>query len=139
MTSTLGTNCGMSTGRNGIISPSAFAVNQRDEARDLHDLAGALGARPGMKQQTFIAEGGKRQEPDGLPHAAAFSAGQGAKAGGIGYQEECAPTLKASESRYQHGAERPVPERPGWKNHGMYSGQNRYSSGTGAWASTAGV
>ena len=98
VTSTLGTNCGMSTGRNGIISPSAFAVNQRDEARDLHDLAGALGARPGMKQQTFIAEGGKRQEPDGLPHAAAFSAGQGAKAGGIGYQEECAPTLKASES-----------------------------------------
>ena len=75
VTSTLGTNCGMSTGRNGIISPSAFAVNQRDEARDLHDLAGALGARPGMKQQTFIAEGGKRQEPDGLPHAAAFSAG----------------------------------------------------------------
>ncbi len=49
VTSTLGTNCGMSTGRNGIISPSAFAVNQRDEARDLHDLAGALGARPGMK------------------------------------------------------------------------------------------
>ena len=98
VTSTLGTNCGMSTGRNGIISPSAFAVNQRDEARDLHDLAGALGAHPGMKQQTFIAEGGKRQEPDGLPHAAAFSAGPGAKAGGIGYQEECAPTLKASES-----------------------------------------
>ena len=25
-----------------------------------------------MKQQTFIAEGGKRQEPDGLPHAAAY-------------------------------------------------------------------
>ena len=36
-----------------------------------------------MKQQTFIA---------------AFSAGQGSKAGGIGCREECAPTLKASES-----------------------------------------
>ena len=29
---------------------------------------------------------------------AAFSAGQGSKAGGIGYQEECFPTLKAAES-----------------------------------------
>ena len=37
-----------------------------------------------MKQQTFIAAG--------------FSAGQGSRAGGIGYQEECAPTLKASDS-----------------------------------------
>ncbi|TWH59562.1 DNA (cytosine-5)-methyltransferase 1 [Desulfitobacterium sp. LBE] len=63
--------------------PVAFACNQRDEVRDLHDVAGAVQAQPGLKQQTFIA---------------AFSAGQGAKAGGIGYQEECAPTLKASES-----------------------------------------
>lgn len=65
-------------------TPTAFAANQRDEVRDLHDVAGALGAQPGMKQQTFIAAG--------------FSAGQGSKAGGIGYQEECAPTLKAAES-----------------------------------------
>lgn len=35
----------------------AFAANQRDEVRDLHDVAGALGAQPGMKQQTFVAEG----------------------------------------------------------------------------------
>ena len=34
----------------------AFAANQRDEVRDLHDIAGALGAQPGMKQQTFIAQ-----------------------------------------------------------------------------------
>ncbi|WP_396327524.1 DNA cytosine methyltransferase [Hydrogenoanaerobacterium sp.] len=34
----------------------AFAANQRDEVRDLHDVAGALGAQPGMKQQTFVAE-----------------------------------------------------------------------------------
>ena len=51
---TLGKNCGMSTGRNGVI---AFAANQRDEVRDLHDVAGALGAQPGMKQQTFVAAG----------------------------------------------------------------------------------
>lgn len=62
----------------------AFACNQRDEVRDLHDVSGAIQAQPGMKQQTFIAS--------------AFSAGQGERAGGIGHQEECAPTLKASES-----------------------------------------
>lgn len=65
------------------LHPTAFAANQRDEIRDLNDVAGALSAQPGMKQQTFIA---------------GFSAGQGSKAGGIGYQKECAPTLKASES-----------------------------------------
>ena len=57
LSATLGVNCGMSTGRNGVIAPMAFAANQRDEVRDLHDVAGALGAQPGMKQQTFIAEG----------------------------------------------------------------------------------
>ena len=81
---TLGVNCGMSTGRNGLVQPIAFAANQRDEVRDLHGVAGAIQAQPGMKQQTFIAAG--------------FSAGQGSKAGGIGYQEECAPTLKAADS-----------------------------------------
>ena len=33
---------------------TAFAANQRDEVRDLHDVAGALSAQPGMKQQTFV-------------------------------------------------------------------------------------
>ena len=65
-------------GYNGVM---AFAANQRDEVRDLHDVAGALGAQPGMKQQTFVA---------------GFSAGAGAKAGGIGYNESVAPTLKGS-------------------------------------------
>ena len=101
--------------------PIAFAANQRDEVRDLHDIAGALGAQPGMKQQTFIAEGvvtkgngdcfltyeqhtslstGGGQAGQGYPCVltAAFSAGQGAKAGGIGYSEELSPTLKAAES-----------------------------------------
>lgn len=147
----------------------AFVCNQRDEVRDLNNVAGAIQAQPGMKQQTFIADfsdqndsncltpwdtqqerifteesvaptlagadgGGGRnqgglvfstgivtkgngdcfltpgqhtslssgggQAGQGYPCVltAAFSAGQGAKAGGIGYQEECAPTLKASES-----------------------------------------
>lgn len=77
---TLGVNCGMSTGRNGVI---AFAANQRDEVRDLHDVAGALNAQPGIKQQTFVA---------------GFSAGAGASAGSIGYHESVAPTLKAGAS-----------------------------------------
>ena len=59
----------------------AFAANQRDEVRELHDVAGALGSQPGMKQQTFIA---------------GFSAGAGSSAGSIGYGEGLAPTLKGS-------------------------------------------
>ena len=65
---------------NGVI---AFAANQRDEVRDLHDVAGALNAQPGIKQQTFVA---------------GFSAGAGASAGSIGYHESVAPTLKAGAS-----------------------------------------
>lgn len=118
---TLGVNCGMSTGRYGLIQPIAFAANQRDEVRDLHDVAGALGAQPGMKQQTFIAEGvvakgngdcfltperhtslsaGGGQAGQGYPCVltAGFSAGAGASAGSIGYGEELAPALKGSAS-----------------------------------------
>ena len=65
-------------GYNGVM---AFAANQRDEVCDLHDVAGALQAQPGIKQQTFVA---------------GFSAGAGASAGGIGYNESVAPTLKGS-------------------------------------------
>ena len=69
--------------KNPSDEPVAFAQNQRDEVRDLHNIAGALGAQPGMKQQTFVAS---------------FSAGAGATAGTIGYAEEVAPTLKGSPS-----------------------------------------
>ena len=70
-------------GCNGLSQPIAFAANQRDEVRDLHDVAGALAGQPGMKQQTFVAAG--------------FCAESSKNARGIGYQEECAPTLKAVE------------------------------------------
>ena len=86
---TLGVNCGMSTGRNGVM---AFAANQRDEVRDLHDVAGALGAQPGMKRQTFIA--------------AAFSAGQGSKAGSIGCQDDLAYTLTATDRHAVYSRQR---------------------------------
>lgn len=61
----------------------AFAENQRNEVRDLQDRSGALCSSRGGKQQTYIAS---------------FSAGAGARAGTIGYGEECAPTLKAMPS-----------------------------------------
>lgn len=34
----------------------AFAQNQRNEVRDLGDLAGALAAEPGVHQQTYVAK-----------------------------------------------------------------------------------
>ena len=52
---TLGVNCGMSTGRNGVLKLMAFTQNQRDEVRDLQDVAGALCTSPGTKQQTYVA------------------------------------------------------------------------------------
>ncbi len=105
-------------------SVTAFAANQRDEVRDLRDVAGALSAQPGMKQQTFVADclnpwdtqqarvftpkgtaptltgadGGGGRNPGGLVFAAGFCAGAGPSAGSIGYQAEVAPTLKAAAS-----------------------------------------
>lgn len=67
----------------------AFAQNQRDEVRDLHDVAGSLAAEPGMKQQTFVA---------------GFSFGQSEKARSLGYQEEVSPTLRGGEG----GNQKPV-------------------------------
>ena len=40
----------------GRVSPTLRAESQRDEVRDLHGVAGALAAEPGMKQQTFLAK-----------------------------------------------------------------------------------
>ena len=102
----------------------AFAANQRDEVRDLHDLSAALSAQPGMKQQTFIAnclnpwdtqqsrvftpegtaptlasaDGGGGRNPGGLVYTAGFSAGAGSSARSLGYQEEVSPTLKAGSN-----------------------------------------
>ena len=99
---------------------TAFAANQRDEVRDLRDIAASLTAQPSMKQQTFVAgvtakgngdcflseerhtslSGGGGMAGQGYPCilTAGFSAEAGAKAGSIGYHEEVAPTLKGSSS-----------------------------------------
>ena len=42
-----------------VTEPIAFAQNQRDEVRNLNDVATALHAEAGMHQQTFVVtEGG---------------------------------------------------------------------------------
>ncbi len=61
----------------------AYHINQRDEGIDLDDKAGALMATANLQLQTFVA---------------GFSAGAGASAGSIGYNEEIAPTLKGGGS-----------------------------------------
>ena len=162
--------CSSESGGRGYVNSIAFSANQRDEVRDLHGVAGAVQAQPGMKQQTFVAQplpaddvfafhinqreetidlgdvsgallatrnmqmqtfvrqpsgaclnpwdtqqtrisvpegiaptlagadGQGGRNPAGLVLSAGFCAGAAPSADGIGWQEECAPTLKASES-----------------------------------------
>ncbi len=106
-----------------ITDVDAFHINQRDEGIDLHGVSGALMATTNMQMQTFVTqpddaiEGfdgyngdltgdvaatlgvncGMSTGRNGIV-AAAFSAGAGASAGGIGYGEELSPTLKGSTS-----------------------------------------
>ena len=61
----------------------AYHINQRSEGIDLDGVSGALMATQNLQMQTFIA---------------VFSAGAGASAGTIGYQEGVSPTLKGSPS-----------------------------------------
>lgn len=64
--------------------PSAFSINQRREARDLKDRSTALTSSSGTEMQTYIT------------HAAAgFLPESSSTARDIGFQVECAPTLKA--------------------------------------------
>lgn len=63
----------------------AFTQNQRNEVRLLGEKAGALAAGMGMKQQTYIMTAG-------------FAPDMGAKAGGIAYEPEKAPTLLAGQT-----------------------------------------
>lgn len=114
----LGTNCGMSTERNGALDPTPFANNQQDEAKLICGKDDTLSLLPpeslhvsGLitkgngdcfiteEKHTTLSTGGG-QAGQGYPciFAAGFSAGAGATAGSIGYDEEIAPTLKGSAS-----------------------------------------
>lgn len=114
----LGTNCGMSTERNGALDPTPFANNQQDEAKLICGKDDTLSLLPpeslhvsglitkgngdcfiAEEKHTTLSTGGG-QAGQGYPciFAAGFSAGAGATAGSIGYDEEIAPTLKGSAS-----------------------------------------
>ena len=65
----------------------AFAQNSRSEVRVVGgdgQVAGSLSAEQGMNQTTYVAQ-----------QTASFKPGNGAKAHGIGYEEEVAPTITA--------------------------------------------
>ena len=64
--------------------PSAFAINQRREARNLKDRSTALTSSSGTEMQTYITQ-----------TAAGFLPESSSTARDIGFQVECAPTLKA--------------------------------------------
>ena len=123
-------------------TPIAFAQNQREEVRDLHDLAGALTATQSRQMQTFVASGvttkgngdahlmpelnyslscGGGQAGQGYPCVltAAFSAGAGASAGGISYSEQFAPTLKGSAGGNCMPSVLSVNSPTIYENHGM--------------------
>ncbi len=97
----------------------AFSQNQRNEVRDLHDVAGALAAQPGVKQQTYVCvlcketplafhltqdpissvertpclSSGNSATGQATIGVLAFKGGQGSKARSLGIQEEVSPTL----------------------------------------------
>lgn len=128
---TLGMNCGMSTGRNGVLTPDEGADHLQAAAEKGHCLTpwdvqsrrihtpdgtwpalygGAGGGRgyclnPWDAQQARVtdedgvsptlagADGGGGRNPAGLVFTAAFCHKAGAKAQGIGFEEERSPTL----------------------------------------------
>ena len=106
-----------------ITDIDAYHINQRDEGIDLQGVSGALMATSNMQMQTFVTQASENTEGfDGYNGdltgdvaatlgvncgmstgrngivTAAFSAGAGASAGSIGYDEELSPTLKGSAS-----------------------------------------
>ncbi len=66
-----------------FVPQTAFHINQREETIETGDITSALLATSNMQMQTFVA---------------GFCAGSGKSAGGIGYGEDLAPTLKGSPS-----------------------------------------
>lgn len=112
------------TGRHDFASEIfiAFQQNQRDEVRDLGDVAGALASQPGAKQQNYIAfsrlDSGQDASdelaptmrvgttPDGHAGtpgnlAIAFSVGPSESSFGIGASEEVSPPILAASGGNQ--------------------------------------
>ncbi len=118
---TLGVNCGISTGRNGVIQPICMATQQGGAEIRTDDKVPTLTAAAGMSgnnqpvicmpvvidsiggqgenaKETDVAptlKASHYKSPPSIALSAGFCTEHSAQAGGIGYQEECAPTLRA--------------------------------------------
>lgn len=96
---TLGVNCGMSTGRNGVLAPDdgadhLQAVAERGHCLNPWDTQQArVTDEEGVSPTLAGADGGGGRNPAGLVFTAAFCHKAGAKAQGIGFEEERSPTL----------------------------------------------
>jgi len=118
VTSTLGTNCGMSTGRTGVIQPKAIGIDSKhatetgDKASTLGTNCGSSTGRTGVMQPMAFATNQRSEVRDlqgrtgalATTHSpkqatliAGFLGDSSATARSIGYQEECSPTLKSEE------------------------------------------
>lgn len=96
---TLGMNCGMSTGRNGVVMPDEGADHLHTSAEKGHCLTpwdtqqARVTDEEGVSPTLAGADGGGGRNPAGLVFTAAFCHKAGAKAQGIGFEEERSPTL----------------------------------------------
>ena len=90
---TLGVNCGMSTGRNGVCVPYTLKIRGGVEV----DSAGKAAGKGALIQNNLSATLGVSQDQYLFQPvvAAGFKGNQGARAGGVGWQEERACTLNA--------------------------------------------
>ncbi len=100
VSATLGTNCGMSTGRNGILRcvgiDSKHACTTGDIANTLATNSGSPTSRNGVLMQYSVTPEPQKNNPL-HSSAAGFCAEASSDARGIGYQEECSPTLKSED------------------------------------------
>ena len=96
---TLGVNCGVSTGRNGVLAPEEGADHLQASAEKGHCLnpwdtqQARVTDEEGVSPTLAGADGGGGRNPAGLVFTAAFCHKAGAKAQGIGFEEERSPTL----------------------------------------------
>lgn len=96
---TLGVNCGMSTGRNGVLMSDEAADHLQTTTEKRHYLnpwdtqQARVTDEDGVSPTLAGADGGDGRNPAGLVFTAAFCHKAGAKAQGIGFEEERSPTL----------------------------------------------
>jgi len=96
---TLGVNCGMSTGRNGVLVPDEGADHLHTGTEKGYCLTpwdtqqARVTDEDGVSPTLAGADGGGGRNPAGLVFTAAFCHKAGAKAQGIGFEEERSPTL----------------------------------------------